>query len=70
MLDVAGKAGRLAGLPGFENFGKDPKDDRDNLQPRVGLAYDLRGNGRDVLRAGWGIHIDFGYTNSNTCSLR
>ena len=65
MLDVAGKAGRLAGLPGFEDFGKDPKEDYDNFQPRVGLAYDLRGNGRDVLRAGYGRYFDFGYTNSN-----
>ena len=65
MLDVAGKEGRLAGLPGFEDFGKDPKEDYDNFQPRVGLAYDLRGNGRDVLRAGYGRYFDFGYTNSN-----
>ena len=65
MLDVAGKEGRLAGLPGFEDFGKEPKEDYDNIQPRVGLAYDVRGNGRDVVRAGYGRYFDFGYTNSN-----
>ena len=24
-----------------------------------------RGNGRDVVRGGWGVYHDFGYTNSN-----
>ena len=24
-----------------------------------------RGNGKDVVRAGWGIYYDFGYTNAN-----
>jgi hypothetical protein len=28
-------------------------------------VYDLRGNGKDVVRAGWGIYYDFGYTNAN-----
>lgn len=35
------------------------------MQPRLGAAYDVRGNGRDVIRGGWGIYTDFGYTNSN-----
>ena len=26
---------------------------------------DVRGNGKDIVRAGWGIYTDFGYTNSN-----
>ena len=65
MLDAAGKAGLLVNLPGFEDFGKTPREDYNNFQPRAGLAYDLRGNGRDVLRAGYGRYFDFGYTNSN-----
>jgi hypothetical protein len=65
MLAEAGSAGLLAGLPGFEDFGKEPKEDYDNFQPRVGMAYDLRGDGRDVLRAGYGRYYDFGYTNAN-----
>jgi hypothetical protein len=65
-VQAAGKAGRLAGIKGLENFGLDPKDDWDNIQPRLGFAYDVHGNGRDVVRGGWGIYYDMAYTNSNT----
>ena len=41
------------------------ENDKDNFQPRIGAAYDVRGNGKDVIRGGWGIYTDFGYTNSN-----
>jgi carboxypeptidase family protein/TonB-dependent receptor-like protein len=61
----AGKAGLLAGIKGLENFGKDPKEDSNNWQPRLGIAWDVRGNGTDVVRAGWGIYMDMAYTNSN-----
>jgi len=63
----AGRAGRFNGVFGglLEDFGKDPQDDKNNIQPRVGFAYDLRGDGRDVVRGGWGIYYDFGYTNAN-----
>ena len=46
-------------------FGKDPANDKNNIQPRVGFAYDVRGKGRDVVRGGWGIYYDMAYTNSN-----
>ena len=65
MLEAAGRAGLLQGLPGFEDFGLEPKEDYDNFQPRAGLAFDVRGDGRDVLRAGYGRYFDFGYTNAN-----
>ncbi|HEY0875139.1 MAG TPA: TonB-dependent receptor [Vicinamibacterales bacterium] len=65
MLRDAGQAGLLQGLPGFEDFGKEPKEDYDNIQPRVGFAFDVRGDGRDIVRAGYGRYFDFGYTNSN-----
>jgi hypothetical protein len=65
ILDNAGKAGALAGIAGFEDFGKSPKEDKNNFQPRAGFAYDLRANGRDVIRGGWGRYYDFGYTNAN-----
>ena len=64
-VQEAGRAGLLAGIKGLENVGLDPKEDTNNWQPRVGFAYDLRGDGRDVIRGGWGIYTDMGYTNSN-----
>lgn len=64
-VQEAGRAGLLTGIRGLENAGKDPKDDTNNWQPRVGFAYDLRGDGRDVIRGGWGIYMDMAYTNSN-----
>ena len=64
-LQAAGRAGRLAGIKGLENFGKEPREDRNNIQPRAGFAYDVRGNGTDVVRGGWGIYQDMGYTNAN-----
>jgi len=64
-MQAAGAAGLLAGIKGLENFGKSPKNDTNNWQPRIGMAYDVRGDGKDVVRAGWGIYYDVGYTNSN-----
>jgi hypothetical protein len=61
----AAKAGLLGGIKGLENFAKSQRDDYDNFQPRIGGVFDLRGDGKDVVRAGWGIYTDFGYTNSN-----
>jgi hypothetical protein len=65
VLQEAGRAGRFTGVVGMEDFGKTPREDYNNIQPRLGFAYDVRGNGRDVVRGGWGIYTDFGYTNSN-----
>lgn len=65
-MQAAGAAGLLTGIKGLENFGKDPKDDTNNWQPRLGFAYDVRGNGKDVIRGGWGIYMDMAYTNSNS----
>jgi hypothetical protein len=40
-----------------------PKNDLNNVSPRIGLAYDLTGKGTHVLRAGWGIY--YGQTFQN-----
>ncbi len=64
-IQAAGAAGLLKGIRGLENAGLEPKEDWNNWQPRVGMAYDIFGNGKDVVRAGWGIYNDMGYTNSN-----
>ena len=63
-LTAAAAAGRFNGVPGFEEFGNDEGEDLNNIQPRIGAVYDLRGDGKDVIRAGWGIYYDFGYTNA------
>jgi len=64
VMQAAGAAGRFAGTV-LDEFGTAPKADRNNIQPRVGFAYDVMGNGRDVVRAGWGLYTDFAYTNQN-----
>ena len=64
-LTGAAAAGRFSGVAGFDEFGKEGGEDANNWQPRVGAVYDLRGDGRDIIRAGWGIYYDFGFTNAN-----
>ena len=44
------------GDPRFPSDGRIP-DDLDNLQPRLGLAWDLAGDGRTVLRANTGSYV-------------
>ena len=63
-LTAAAAAGRFDGVPGFDEFKKKGQEDTNNIQPRIGAVYDLHGNGKDVLRGGWGIYYDFGYTNA------
>ena len=40
------------------------ENDDDNLGPRLGFSYDVKGDGRQLLRGGWGIYYDFPYTNA------
>src|SRR5206468_3035484 len=47
------------------HFAEDPRIDKNNFQPRIGAVLDARGDGKDIIRGGWGIYTDFGYTNSN-----
>jgi hypothetical protein len=63
-MQAAGAAGRFAGTV-LDEFGKGTRGDANNIQPRIGAAYDIRGNGRDIVRAGWGVYTDFAYTNQN-----
>jgi hypothetical protein len=64
-LQDAGRAGRLNGLAGFEDFGKEPAEDKNNIAPRVGFTYDTHGDGQLVFRGGVGRYYDFAYTNAN-----
>ncbi|HEX7138158.1 MAG TPA: TonB-dependent receptor, partial [Vicinamibacterales bacterium] len=63
-VQAAGAAGKLANIVGLENAGLTPQEDKNNFQPRIGAVYDLNG-GKDIVRGGWGIYTDVGYTNSN-----
>ncbi|NJL29383.1 MAG: TonB-dependent receptor [Thermoanaerobaculia bacterium] len=38
--------------------------DDDDIAPRVGFSYDLKGDGKQILRGGWGVYYDFPYTNA------
>jgi hypothetical protein len=66
----AAKAGKFNVLPApvaevLNHFAETPRNDRNNFQPRIGAVLDTKGDGKDVVRGGWGIYTDFGYTNSN-----
>ncbi len=39
------------------------KDDKNNFSPRVGFAWDIKGNSRSVLRGGYGIYFDQSFLN-------
>ena len=48
--------------PGIPRAGL--KNDYNNIGPRVGLAYDVRGDGRTVLRGGYGVSYAFQIFNT------
>ena len=63
-MQAAGRSGRFAGTV-LEDFGQEPRQDTDNVQPRLGAVYNVGGTGRDIVRGGWGIYTDLAYTSSN-----
>lgn len=44
-------------------YGGIPHDDTKDFSPRIGFAYDLRGDGKHVIRAGYGLY--YGQTFQN-----
>jgi outer membrane receptor protein involved in Fe transport len=40
------------------------KNDTNNFGPRIGFTWDTRGDGKRLLRGGWGRYFDFPYTNA------
>jgi hypothetical protein len=65
IVQNAALAGRFEGQRAFRDFGKESKEDGNNWQGRVGMAWDARGDGMDIVRAGYGRYYDVGYTNAN-----
>ena len=51
-------------LQDFRNFDGVLDEDDDNLAPRLGFTYDVKGDGRHLLRGGYGTYFDFPYTNA------
>jgi len=45
-------------------FGSQPTTDKNNIAPRLGLAYDVKGDGTWVVRGGWGIYYQQIFWNS------
>ncbi|MGA9995493.1 MAG: TonB-dependent receptor [Pyrinomonadaceae bacterium] len=39
------------------------QDDKNNFSPRIGFAWDIKGDGRSVLRGGYGIYYDQSFLN-------
>lgn len=54
------RALRIIGHPAAR---KTVEDDKNNLSPRVGFAWDLRGDSRSVLRGGYGMYYDQSFLN-------
>ncbi|HJR59656.1 MAG TPA: TonB-dependent receptor [Vicinamibacterales bacterium] len=65
LIQDAARAGRFEGQRAFREFGLESKEDRNNWQGRAGFAWDMRGDGNDLIRAGYGRYYDVGYTNAN-----
>ncbi len=52
-------------LQDFKNGGAAQlENDDDNFGPRLGFTWDLKGDGRNLVRGGYGRYYDFPYTNA------
>jgi hypothetical protein len=62
---VLSRSGNPCPCIGFEDFGKTPQEDKNNVAPRAGFTYDAKADGSLVFRGGLGRYYDFAYTNQN-----
>jgi hypothetical protein len=58
----------ISSVPGLITFG-DPKPQKKNFMPRLGLAYSPGNSGRTSIRAGFGTNYDVLYDNLGLLSL-
>jgi outer membrane receptor protein involved in Fe transport len=58
----------ISNVPGVIAFGK-PKTDKNNFGPRVGLAWDARGDGKTAVRAGFGVSYGWKFQNFASITL-
>ena len=58
----------LANVPGLISF-TEPKPQKTNFMPRIGIAYSPGTSGKTSIRAGFGINYDVVYDNLGTLSL-
>ncbi len=58
----------ISNVPGVITFGK-PGTDKNNIAPRIGLAFDPTGSGKTAIRAGFGIAYDVKFQNFASITL-
>jgi len=59
---VAGLAGKVD--PSYFSNGSNRQQYKDEVQPRLGISYDLRGDGRSILFGGAGRYYDRNFLNA------
>ena len=69
-LQNAGRAGRFANVIGMEDFGKTPRNDYDNVQPRVGFALNVGGARAEMCFAAAGASTPTWRTRTPTSCSR